>query len=36
MNTIDIGSKIHQVVSSISPLDDVEKQHIHFVLNWLG
>lgn len=35
MSTIDIRSKIHQIVSSISPLDDVEEQDIHFVLNWI-
>lgn len=35
MNTIDIRSKIHQAVSSISPLDNLESQHIKFALDWI-
>ena len=31
-DTIDIRSKIHQGVSSISPL---EKQHVQFALDWI-
>lgn len=35
MSTIDIRSKIHQIVSSITPLDYIEEEDIHFVLNWI-
>jgi 8-oxo-dGTP diphosphatase len=35
VNTNDIRSKIHQVVRAISPLDEVEQEHICFVLNWI-
>lgn len=35
MSSAKIRSQIHQIVNSISPLDDLEKAHIHFVLNWI-
>lgn len=35
MNTTDIRSKIHQVVTAISPLDKAEQEHIRFVLDWI-
>lgn len=35
MSMIEIRSKIHQVVSSINPLDNLEKEHIRFVLEWI-
>lgn len=35
MNTIDIRSEIHQIVSSMIPFDNLEKEHIHFVLDWI-
>lgn len=35
MNTNDIRSKIHQVVTAISPLDKAEEEHIRFVLDWI-
>lgn len=35
VNTNDIRSKMHQVVSAISPLDEIEQEHIHFVLDWI-
>lgn len=35
MNTNDIRSKIHQVVSAISPLDNVEQEHVRLVLDWI-
>jgi len=35
MNTTDIRSKIHQVVTSIIPLDKAEQEHIRFVLDWI-
>lgn len=35
MKTNDIRSRIHQVVSAISPLDEVERKHIRFALNWI-
>lgn len=35
MNTTDIRSKIHQIVSLIEPLDSIEKEHIDFTLNWI-
>lgn len=35
MNTTDIRSKIHQVVTTISPLDKAEKENVRFVLDWI-
>lgn len=35
MSTVDIRSAIHQIVSSMSPLDALEKDHIKFVLDWI-
>jgi hypothetical protein len=35
LNTNDIRSKIHQVVTAISPLDKAEQEHICFVLDWI-
>lgn len=35
MNANDIRSKIHQVVTAISPLDKAEQEHIRFVLDWI-
>jgi len=35
MSTVDIRSEIHRIVSSMSPLDDLEQDHIHFVLDWI-
>lgn len=35
MNTNDIRSKIHQMVTAISPLDKTEQEHIRFVLDWI-
>lgn len=35
MNTNDIRSKIHRVITAISPLDRTEQEHIRFVLNWI-
>ena len=30
-----IRSQIHNTVSSIIPLDEIEREHIYFVLNWI-
>lgn len=35
MSTLDIRSEIHQIVSSIHPLDALERDHIHFVRHWI-
>lgn len=35
MNTSDIRSRIHQIVSAINPLDKPEQEHIRFVLSWI-
>jgi ADP-ribose pyrophosphatase YjhB (NUDIX family) len=35
MNIIDIRSEIHKIVSSLTPIDCLEQDHIHFVCNWL-
>lgn len=35
MKTNNIRSQIHQVISAISPLDNVEQEHVRFVLNWI-
>jgi len=35
MSTVDIRFEIHQMISSISPLDDIEKEHINFVIDWI-
>lgn len=32
---MNIRSEIHQIVSSMFPLDDLEKDHIRFVLDWI-
>lgn len=33
--TVEVRSEIHRVVSSIKPLDEMEKEHIEFVLRWI-
>ena len=35
MSDVNIRSQIHQVVSSMSPLDELEQDHIRFVLDWI-
>lgn len=35
MSTVNIRSQIHQIVSSMSPLDELEQDHICFVLDWI-
>ncbi len=35
MNNIAIRSEIHRLVSSISPWDKMEEEHINFVLHWI-
>lgn len=35
MNISDIRSRIHQIVSAITPLDKPEQDHIRFVLDWI-
>ena len=35
MSILDIRSEIHQIVSSMRPLDALEQDHIHFVLDWI-
>jgi 8-oxo-dGTP diphosphatase len=35
MSNVDVRSEIHQIVSSITPVDDLERNHIHFVRNWI-
>ena len=35
MKTIDIRSQIHQIISSMSPMDDLEDKHIRFTLDWI-
>jgi 8-oxo-dGTP diphosphatase len=35
MSTVDIRSEIHQIVSLMSPLDELERAHIRFVLDWI-
>lgn len=35
MKTLDIRDRIWDAVSAIRPLDDTERQHIDFVLNWI-
>jgi 8-oxo-dGTP diphosphatase len=35
MSTINIRSKIHRIVSLMSPLDGLEQDHIRFVLDWI-
>ena len=35
MSEVDIRSQIHHIVSSITPLDELEQSDIHFVLNWI-
>ncbi len=35
MSTVNIRSQIHQIVSSINPLDELEQDHICFVLDWI-
>ncbi len=36
MNNTDIRSEIQQIVSSIIPLDEVEQEHIRFVIDWIN
>lgn len=35
MSDVNIRSQIHQIVSSMSPLDQLEQDHIRFVLDWI-
>lgn len=35
MRALDIRSSIHHLVSSISPLDTLEQEHMDFVLGWI-
>ncbi len=35
MSDVNIRSQIHQIVSSMSPLDELEQDHIRFVLDWI-
>ena len=35
MRSIDIREKIRRSISAIQPLDNIESQHIHFVLKWM-
>lgn len=35
MTTVDIRSEISQTISSITPLDNLEQEHIRFVLDWI-
>ena len=35
MGSVDIRSEIHRVVSSMTHLDDIEREHIRFVLHWI-
>lgn len=35
MKVLDIRDRIYDLVASIKPLDDAEKQHIQFVLSWI-
>ena len=35
MNKIAVRSEIHRIVSSIIPYDNIEQEHIHFVLQWI-
>ncbi len=35
MKTVDIRDRIWDAVSAIRPLDNTERQHIDFVLNWI-
>lgn len=36
MNTAHVRTEIHKLVSVMRPLDGLEEQHIHFVLEWLA
>jgi 8-oxo-dGTP diphosphatase len=35
MSTVNIRPQIYQIVSSMSPLDELEQDHICFVLDWI-
>ncbi len=35
MSIVGIRSEIHQIISTIRPLDGLEEQHIRFVLDWI-
>lgn len=35
MTSVDIRDRIYDSVSAIRPLDDIERQHIDFVLTWI-
>ena len=35
MSDVNIRSQIHQIVSSMSTLDELEQDHIRFVLDWI-
>lgn len=35
MKAVDIRDGIRDSISAIQPLDDIERQHIDFVLNWI-
>jgi 8-oxo-dGTP diphosphatase len=36
VTTVDIRTEIRQTISSIIPLDDIEQEHIRFVLQWIA
>lgn len=36
MNTSNLRSDIYRTISEISPLDDLEEQHIQFVQEWMN
>jgi ADP-ribose pyrophosphatase YjhB (NUDIX family) len=35
MSDVNMRSQIHQIVSSMRPLDELEQGHIRFVLDWI-
>ncbi|MBA3721208.1 MAG: NUDIX domain-containing protein [Parachlamydiaceae bacterium] len=35
MKAVDIRDRICDIVSAIRPLDDIERQHVNFVLSWI-
>ncbi len=36
MSPVGIRAEIHEIISSITPLDHTEQEHIHFVLDWIA
>ena len=35
MSKEDLRQKIHRLISSLNPLDNIEKEHIRFALDWI-